>query len=100
MFPSSNADSVWHLPPAGARSVFSSAIGLPDLGPSSNTSDVSHSISLYRPASPSSPPACYKIDGVGAVPVCVEIGVIKARTVATFAPSNVTIAVNSVEIHL
>jgi elongation factor 1-alpha len=42
----------------------------------------------------------YKIGGIGTVPVGrVETGVIKAGMVVTFAPSNVTTEVKSVEMH-
>jgi elongation factor 1-alpha len=42
----------------------------------------------------------YKIGGIGTVPVGrVETGIIKAGMVVTFAPSNVTTEVKSVEMH-
>jgi elongation factor 1-alpha len=42
----------------------------------------------------------YKIGGIGTVPVGrVETGVIKAGMVVTFAPTNVTTEVKSVEMH-
>ncbi|KAE8227759.1 hypothetical protein CF326_g7334 [Tilletia indica] len=42
----------------------------------------------------------YKIGGIGTVPVGrVETGIIKAGMVVTFAPSNVTTKVKSVEMH-
>lgn len=42
----------------------------------------------------------YKIGGIGTVPVGrVETGIIKAGMIVTFAPSNVTTEVKSVEMH-
>merc|ERR1712242_273226 len=62
--------------------------------------------SIIPPARPTDKPLrlplqdVYKIDGIGTVPVGrVETGIIKAGMVCTFAPSNVTTEVKSVEMH-
>merc|ERR1711937_706621 len=61
---------------------------------------------IVPPARPSDKPLrlplqdVYKIGGIGTVPVGrVETGIIKAGMVVTFAPSNVTTEVKSVEMH-
>src|SRR5579859_2076704 len=62
--------------------------------------------SIEPPVRPSDKPLrlplqdVYKIGGIGTVPVGrVETGIIKAGMVVTFAPSNVTTEVKSVEMH-